>query len=64
MGEVDAGVPMQAPSGVDPALWSVLTAEERQFFGRLTSMGPLTYGPRSAKAPAGLVRGGRIDRTV
>lgn len=62
--EVDAGVPMVAPPGVDPALWSVLTAEERQFFGKLSGMGPLTYGPRSANVPPALVRGGRIDRTV
>jgi hypothetical protein len=57
-------VPAQAPPGTDPVLWGVLTAEERHYFARMQSTGPLTYGPRSANVPPGLVRGGRIDRVV
>jgi hypothetical protein len=57
-------IPMQAPPDIDPALWSVLTADERRFFSRLQTAGPLTYGPNSANVPPGLVRGVRIDRTV
>jgi hypothetical protein len=57
-------LPEAAPAGVDPALWSVLSSEERQFFSRVTAMGPLTYGPRSANIPPGMMRGGRLDRMV
>ena len=63
--EVDAdGIPMEAPPGTDPALWSVLTSDERRYFAKLHTAGPLTYGPRTANVPPGLVRGGRIDRVV
>ena len=40
----------------------LLTAEEREFFAQQTALGPLTYGPRSARpaaAPGPL--GQRID---
>jgi hypothetical protein len=58
-------VPTEAPGGTDPALWSVLTSEERSFFARARSMGPLTYGPGSAADAAPGVRlGGRIDVKV
>jgi len=57
-------VPALAPPGTDPVLWGVLTAEERHYFARMQATGPLTYGPRSANVPPGLVRGGRIDRVV
>ncbi len=60
----NGAIPAEAPPGTDPELWSVLSAEERQFFSRLQSSGPLTYGPGSANIPPGLVRGARIDRTV
>jgi hypothetical protein len=50
------------PAGSDPALWSVLTAEERAFFLRQAAMGPVTYGPSRASAPvADLPTGQRID---
>lgn len=62
--DIDAGVSMQAPAGVDPALWRVLTAEERQSFGQLGSTGRLAEGPRGANVPLALVRAGRIERTV
>ena len=53
------------PEGVDPALWSVLTAEERSFFARSRSMGPLTYGPSSTpRSEAPPVMGGRVDVRV
>ena len=59
-------VPPDAPQGTDPALWQVLTPEERSFFARARAMGPLTYGP--GRAPdsrmAGLAQGGRIDVRV
>jgi hypothetical protein len=56
-------VPAEAPPGTDPALWSVLTTEERTFFARTASLGPLTYGKiKSATLPAPpAVRGGRLD---
>jgi hypothetical protein len=37
-----AAVPAEPPEGTDPALWSVLSAEERQFFAKAGAMGPLT----------------------
>jgi hypothetical protein len=57
-------VPAEAPAGTDPALWSVLSGEERAFFAKAGSMGPLTYGRafqemKSAQLPAS--RGGRLD---
>jgi len=54
----------QAPEGVDPMLWSVLTTEERMFFSKFRAMGPLTYAPASRTQSENLPRGGRIDITV
>ena len=61
-----ATLPAEAPPGTDPALWSVLTSEERAYFAKATATGPLTYGrvaaginPQANAAPA--VRGGRLD---
>lgn len=55
----------EAPAGVDPALWSVLTAEERVFFARARSIGPLTYAPGGrGAAEAAPPRGGRVDVRV
>jgi hypothetical protein len=56
-------VPAEAPAGTDPALWSVLTSEERAFFAKTATMGPLTYGKiKSATLPAPpAMRGGRLD---
>jgi hypothetical protein len=53
----------QAPPGMDPALWSVLTAEERAFVGRLGARGPLTYGRMTEpmQPHAAGTRGGRLD---
>ncbi|HEU4629903.1 MAG TPA: hypothetical protein VFS08_09150 [Gemmatimonadaceae bacterium] len=58
-------LPVTAPAGTDPELWSVLTGEERSFFARLGSMGPLTYG-RVMQAPNAppTIRGGRLDVKV
>ena len=53
-----------APSGVDQDLWSVLSKEERSFFMKAGTMGPLTYGRMSSSqspAPAPILRGGRLD---
>lgn len=69
LGPRHEALPAEAPEGTDPALWQVLTTEERAFFARMTAMGPLTYG-RSAHTPASnpgmggerpVLRGGRID---
>lgn len=58
-------VPTEAPQGTDPALWSVLTSEERSFFARARAMGPLTYGPgASNESVPGVRLGGRIDVKV
>lgn len=57
-------LPVEPPPGTDPALWSVLSGDERAYFARMGAMGPLTYGKvmneaRSAQLPA--TRGGRLD---
>jgi hypothetical protein len=49
------------PAGSDPALWAILTSEERSFFVRQAALGPLSYGPgRAAPAPDAPL-GQRID---
>lgn len=56
-----------APAGTDPELWSVLTSEERTFFAKVGSMGPLTYGRMTGSAAPGAppsIRGGRLDVKV
>lgn len=59
-------LPVEAPPGTDPALWSVLNAEERSFFARIRTMGPLTYGPGTSPASdaTGALQGGRLDVRV
>jgi hypothetical protein len=50
------------PAGSDPALWSILTSEERAFFHQQAALGPLTYGrarPTATAAEAPI--GQRID---
>jgi hypothetical protein len=57
-------LPATPPQGTDPALWSVLTQDERSYFAKLGAMGPLTYGRvlSGQMAPATPnVRGGRLD---
>lgn len=56
-------VPAEPPAGTDPALWSVLTSEERAFFAKSASLGPLTYGRiKDAIMPAPpAARGIRLD---
>ena len=49
------------PAGSDPALWAVLTSEERAFFARQAALGPLSYGPRSTAPAADAPLGQRID---
>lgn len=56
----------EPPAGVDPQLWSVLTADERTHFAKLAQMGPLTYGRNvssfSASTPTPpAARGARLD---
>ncbi len=58
------GLAALAPAGADPALWSVLTADERAYFERVQAMGPVTYGPNSSPASAAPRVGGRIDLKV
>jgi hypothetical protein len=62
--QAQSAVPTEAPAGTDPALWSILSTEERSFFAKSGAMGPLTYGRaftdmKSAQLPAN--RGGRLD---
>lgn len=57
---------VQAPPGTDPALWSVLTTEERAFFAKATPSGPLTYARIASRGsadplPLPVLRGMRID---
>jgi hypothetical protein len=57
-------VPADPPPGTDPALWSILSGEERAFFAKAGATGPLTYGRafsdmKTAQLPAN--RGGRLD---
>lgn len=56
-------VPAEPPPGTDPTLWSVLTTEERNFFAKSASSGPLTYGRiKAATNPAPpAARGVRLD---
>ncbi len=58
-----SAVPAEAPPGTDQALWSVLTSEERAFFAKTASLGPLTYGriKASAQPVAPAPRGVRLD---
>ena len=63
-GNATQSVPVEPPPGTDPALWSVLSGEERAFFAKAGAMGPLTYGRafsemKAAQPPA--ARGGRLD---
>ena len=62
---ITEGVPVEAPPGTDPALWSVLTSAERSFFAEAQPEGPLTYGPtdRGPVSP-GVALGGRLDLRV
>lgn len=57
-------LPVEAPAGTDPALWSVLTTEEREFFARQASLGPITYGRVVGAPSAGVPRGGRLDLKI
>jgi len=50
-----------APPGSDPALWSILTTEERRYFAQQAALGPIHYGPRSAAPAPNAPLGGRID---
>jgi hypothetical protein len=57
---------VQAPPGTDPALWNVLTTEERSFFAKATTTGPLTYSRIAARGNPDaqalpVLRGVRID---
>ena len=55
----------EVPDGIDPALWTILTSEERSFFAQTGSMGPLTYGPGISRGSLPSMRlGGRIDFKV
>lgn len=61
--DLNQTLPVEPPAGTDPELWSVLSAEERTFFAKVGSMGPLTYGHllNSARSDQPVMRGGRLD---
>jgi hypothetical protein len=63
-GATQAAVPAEAPPGTDPAFWSVLTTDERNFFARTANLGPLTYSrfkeATTAQTPPA-ARGVRLD---
>jgi hypothetical protein len=63
-----SGLSAQVPAGTDPALWGILTAEERLFFTRQASSGPLTYlkvmMPNAVPSAPAAARGRRIDVRV
>lgn len=60
-----APAPLEMPAGADPALWSILSAEERGYFAKLGAMGPLTYGRvMDGTHQAPIARGGRLDVKV
>lgn len=64
---VATGLPVHAPPGTDPELWSVLSTEERAFFAKVGAMGPLTYGrvlSGQAATPSHDMRGGRLNVKV
>ncbi len=56
-------VPLEAPAGTDPSLWSVLTSEERTFFAKTAALGPLTYSRIKdvTNPPPPAARGVRLD---
>ncbi len=57
-------VPVEAPPGTDPSLWSVLTSDERNFFAKSAASGPLTYSRiKDVTNPpaAPIARGVRLD---
>lgn len=63
-GAAQQSVPAEPPPGTDPALWSILSGEERAFFAKAGATGPLTYGRafndmKAQQLPAN--RGGRLD---
>jgi hypothetical protein len=63
--EPAAQLPVEAPAGTDPELWSVLTTEERAFYARSHALGPLTYGRGEVQsAQESIGRGGRLDLRV
>ena len=62
--QAQTAVSAEAPAGTDPALWSILSGEERAFFAKSGATGPLTYGRafndmKASQLPAN--RGGRLD---
>ncbi len=74
LGGAQPALPSEAPAGTDPELWSVLTSEERTFFAKSSTSGPLTYGRAAAGVQAlqsntaaatnafgAASRGGRLD---
>jgi type II secretory pathway pseudopilin PulG len=63
-GATQSAVPAEPPAGTDPALWNVLTTDERNFFAKTASLGPLTYSrfkeATTAQTPPA-ARGVRLD---
>jgi hypothetical protein len=65
----DAALPARdgagdTPPGTDPELWGGLSPEERAFFARIGSLGPLTYGRTAETNGPPVFRGLHLDVTV
>ncbi len=52
---------LQAPDGVNAALWQMLTPDEQSFFANQSMLGPLAYGPAQEMSAGDAPRGQRID---
>jgi hypothetical protein len=55
------GEPREAAGSRATSLWEILTPEERAFFAEQAALGPLSYRPGTATAPAIVPTGQRLD---
>jgi len=55
------GEPREPVATRAASLWEILTPEERAFFAEQAALGPLSYRPGTAVAPATAPTGQRLD---